>query len=67
MADDVHIRATPAFRKHLERLAEARGETLSQTTRSSVMAAAIAEGGVPSEEDGLSCSAMRLERATFRP
>ena len=78
MAADLHIRVAPAFRKRLEELAEARGESISQTIRSTVMAASVPEHAspVPDEQEVLellggaaragSVSAMKELRAYYR-
>src|SRR3989442_1650859 len=51
MTEDLHIRTPPAFRRHLDGLAKARGTTISQTIRWAVMAAALPKGGVPTEQE----------------
>ena len=53
MTEDLHIRTPPAFRRHLEGLAKARGTTLSQTIRWTVMAATLPNGGIPTAREVL--------------
>lgn len=52
MPDSLHIRLTPAVRRHLERLADAKKTTLSSAMRSAVMQASPSQlEGVPSERE----------------
>jgi hypothetical protein len=76
MPETVHVRLNSVVRRHVERLADTRGTTLSEAVRFAVTEASFPEGGVPTREELLrllgmaaragSVSAIRLLLEEYR-